>query len=390
MKALLHQNGLSICVSINLRSASEIIRKCVQVAEAVKLLSKGAITYTSSFDKVVFSTGQRVISLPAGNDGSAGRGWTLNGGVLCLDEAGYLRNLDDLLTSFGPTLTTSPDSELVLTSTPSGKNHPFYRLWEQAQTDNTWFASHIPITTAIEQGMKVDLEQLHKICPDPAAFSVEYMAEFAAVSSEFVDLNIVDFVDTIPELQAKWLGVDVGSSHDRTAFATVGLSNGEYYVTDIEKLKGAEYTHQQARTQALQKEHRYTHGYIDANGIGAALSEFIHKSPGCATIEGFVTTPTNKPKLFETLRSKIFERKIHFASKLREQILAEFSKISKISNADGKTSYLAERDSEGHCDGTSALILALESARTHPLNATSPSPAPFPSAFGSKQWRFRR
>ena len=130
MKALLHPNGLSICVSINLRSASEIIRKCVQVAEAVKLLSKGAITYTSSFDKVVFSTGQRVISLPAGNDGSAGRGWTLNGGALCLDEAGYLRNLGDLLTAFGPTLTTSPDSELILTSTPSGKNHMFYKLWE--------------------------------------------------------------------------------------------------------------------------------------------------------------------------------------------------------------------------------------------------------------------
>ena len=210
------------------------------------------------------------------------------------------------------------------------------------------------------------------------------MAEFAAASSEFIDLNILDFVDNIPALEAKWLGVDIGSSHDRTAFATIGLAKGEYYVTDIEMLKGAEYTHQQARTQALHKEHRYTHGYIDANGIGAALSEYVHKSPGCAAIEGFITTASNKPKLFETLRSKIFERKIHFANKLKDRILSEFSKISKISNEDGKTMYLAARDADGHCDGTSALILALEAARQHPASATQPSPSPFSSAFGSR------
>ena len=119
----------------------------------------------------------------------------------------------------------------------------FYKLWEQAQTDPAWYASHVPITAAVEQGLNVDIEQLHKICPDPTAFAVEYMAEFAAASSEFVDLNILDFVDIIPPLEAKWLGADVGSSHDRTAFATIGLAKSEYYVADIETLKGAEYTH---------------------------------------------------------------------------------------------------------------------------------------------------
>lgn len=35
--------------------------------------------------------------------------------------------------------------------------------------------------------------------PDPAAFATEYLCEFAAQSSEFIDLSLLDFTDNIPE-----------------------------------------------------------------------------------------------------------------------------------------------------------------------------------------------
>lgn len=73
-KALQKQNGLAICISVNSRSASEIIAKCRQFAESIKVLTDNAITYTASFDTIRFSNGSRIMSLPSTADSL--RGWS--------------------------------------------------------------------------------------------------------------------------------------------------------------------------------------------------------------------------------------------------------------------------------------------------------------------------
>ena len=127
------------------------------MAEAVKLLSNGMITYTAAFDKIVFSNGARVISLPGTMEGAAVRGWTVNG-ALVIDEAAYIRGLDTLLQALAPTMTTCPNAELILASTPSGRNHMFYKLWCDALQDDDWFASKVTIKDAVEQGLNVNIE----------------------------------------------------------------------------------------------------------------------------------------------------------------------------------------------------------------------------------------
>lgn len=77
-KSLSKRNGLSLCISTGSRAASEIIRKCEQFAEAIKVLSDGEIDYTSSFDSIKFNNGSRVLSLPSSTDGSNLRGYTGN------------------------------------------------------------------------------------------------------------------------------------------------------------------------------------------------------------------------------------------------------------------------------------------------------------------------
>ena len=73
MKASQKRNGLALCVSTGARAASELVKKCQQMAEAVKLLSNGAISYEASADCVKLSNGGRVLSLPSGNpDGLRG------------------------------------------------------------------------------------------------------------------------------------------------------------------------------------------------------------------------------------------------------------------------------------------------------------------------------
>ena len=74
-KCLLKKNGLSLCVSTGSRAAGELIKKCQQFAEAVKIMSNGQIDYVPSADAVKFSNGSRVISLPSGNP-TALRGWS--------------------------------------------------------------------------------------------------------------------------------------------------------------------------------------------------------------------------------------------------------------------------------------------------------------------------
>ena len=75
MKALKQKNGLSLVVSVGARSAAEIIKKCEQMAQAVKILSNGSIDYSASVDQIKFSNGSRVVSLPSGNPGAL-RGWS--------------------------------------------------------------------------------------------------------------------------------------------------------------------------------------------------------------------------------------------------------------------------------------------------------------------------
>lgn len=127
-KACLGPNALSLCVSTGQRAASEIVKKCARWAEAVKILSKGAITYQASAESVRFSTGGRVLSLP--NSPQALRGFTAS--CVCLDEAAFVDNLEDVLQAIGPTLTRDKQAELIFATTPAGKNGPFWDMWCRA------------------------------------------------------------------------------------------------------------------------------------------------------------------------------------------------------------------------------------------------------------------
>ena len=95
------------------------------MAEAVHILCPD-ITYSCSADKVQFSTGARVISLPSGN-ARALRGWTAN--LIVLDEAAYLERPEEVWSAISPTLTRDPDAELVVASTPAGAHGWFYDLY---------------------------------------------------------------------------------------------------------------------------------------------------------------------------------------------------------------------------------------------------------------------
>lgn len=51
-------------------------------------------------------------------------------------------------------------------------------MWKAAQNDPSWYAQTTTIHDAMLAGLKVDLDALHKLCPDREVFAQEYECVF--------------------------------------------------------------------------------------------------------------------------------------------------------------------------------------------------------------------
>lgn len=376
-KALSVRNGLSLCVSVNSRSASEIIRKCSQFAEAVRKLSNGSIDYEASYDHINFSNGSRVLSLPSTSDGL--RGWS--GNCVCLDEAAFIYKLDEILQGIAPTLTRDPDAELIMTTTPAGMNGAFYELYQNAIINPEWYVQHTTIHDAISDGLDVDISRLKTLCPDPDIFAQEYECKFLSEYGSMIDINLLDWYDELPSgRQTSYMGMDIGSSNDRSAIVTAIQIADITYIDDIIMLNNTPYQEQLNILKQIYRIRNYASGYVDRNGIGSAFSEFATKQVS-SRIQGWNFTSQNKPPMYERLRSMVYDHKVKFNSKLRKLIEQDFRNVQRIITPDGNVKYIAGHDQNGHSDATSGIVLALQAAFDRPASLASPIPYSIPSRF---------
>ena len=382
MKAATKQNGLALCVSTGARAASELVKKCIQMAEAVKMLSNGLLDYSASADCVKFSNGSRVLSLPSGNP-SALRGYSAQ--AILLDECAFIERPDDVFAAIAPTLTRDPDAELIVASTPAGKSGFFWKLWNEAGDD--WYKQRTTIDDAVAQGLEVDIAELEKLVGDKEVFDIEYMCKFADSLSSMIDLKLLDWYDELPDgAKNAYLGMDVGSTSDRTALVTLKELLGTFYVDDIVVMHKASYESQMSIVKQLHEREKYTSGYIDQNGIGSALAEFVSKQIS-SRLRGFTWTGTNKTPSYEALRAAIFDHKLKFNSKFRSIIEEDFQNVHRIVSETGKVQFEAGRSKQGHSDVTSAIVLALQAAKDNPVNLVEPQSYMRFSSLG--QWHSR-
>ena len=381
-KALQKPNGLSLCISTGGRAASELMKKVNQMAEAVKILTNGRIDYIASQDACKFSTGARVLSLPSGNPTSL-RGWSAQ--AILIDECAFIERPYDVMTAIGPSLTRDPNAELIVASTPAGKQGLFWDIY--SKTDDNWYVQTTTIEDAVKAGLKVDIEELRNLCPDDEIFQQEYMCRFANEFSQLIDTGILDFEDRPEKPVARWMGMDVGSRSDRTAIVTLAeLPDHTLYVEDVAILNKATYTDQLQILKDFHAKYNYVAGLIDQNGIGSALAEFATKQVS-AKLKGYTWTLSNKTPAYEELRSKCFDHKLKFPTRLKEMVVKDFNNVSRVVSEAGKVSYEAGRGADGHSDFTSALVLAIQAATQNPKNAQVPASIQRASAFGG--WRSR-
>lgn len=385
-KALSRPGVLSLCISTGARSASEIVKKCVRFAEAVQSLSHGSITFSASFDGVRFSNGSRVLSLPSTAD--ALRGYTA--ACVAIDEAAYIDHLEDIMQAIAPTLTRDPSATLILASTPAGKESAFGKLFDKACTDPAWHVQKTSVHDAISAGLHVDLQALHELCPDPLVFAQEYECAWGKSSTAFVDTSLLaeatsdDVSNTPGESARRFLGVDVGRTHDRTAAVlgrTLGNTGNTLLVEDLTTLQNMPWKDQFTTLTSLIRKHPPHAGFIDATGIGSMLAEEVHST--CACVKPFTFTSSNKASLFEALRDAILRGSIKFTPHILQQVRDDLSRVKRVISTAGDVRYISAHDDTGHADTTSALVLLVHAWRTHPLSTSTPTAFARSSTFGS-------
>lgn len=119
----------------------------------------------------------------------------------------------------------------------------FYDLIQNANQD--WYVQRTTIEDAVKDGLKVDVDELRKFVGDVDVFNQEYMCVFSKEFGSFIDTDIIDFVDEIPNSQGGYyLGMDIGRKRDRTALVILKSIADKAYVENVISLNKCEYSEQ--------------------------------------------------------------------------------------------------------------------------------------------------
>ena len=385
-KCLMKQNGLVIYLSTGQRAADESLKTCRKFGDAIKVLSDGKITYDSTASCITYSNGSRIMTLPGKPESC--RGWTVD--LLVCDEMAFWQQPDECWQAIVPALLNKiagGDKEIIICSTPLGKNSLFFDLCQRAKVENDWKYFEVSIHDAIKDGLNVDLEQLHKLIPDPTQFAIEFECSFADSSNDFLSPNLLQFYNDDVKLEDFFIGVDWARSGDGTAIVSLGRTKeSKIYLLDLCTLHNVEYEKQINFVKEIFRKYNPKAMYGDAGGLGNPIMEELNKKVS-TRIKPFNFTSANKTDAYEYLRKQVFDRNIFFKEDFRTQIVSDLSLIQQIISENGKLSYMSRRANGSHGDIVSAIVLALQAIRDNPINASTPQTFQFNSAFGN--WHSR-
>ena len=276
------------------------------------------------------------------------------------------------MNAINPTLSRDDNAELILTTTPAGKNGDFYELYSDALNDDNWYVQYTTIHDAINDGLNVNLQSLKTLCPDKDVFAQEYECQFLSEYGSLIDVGLIDYYDDLPTgNRTNYLGMDIGSRSDRSAIVILRKIGEVVYLDDIVVLNKMEYNQQLQMVKEIHNINKFNAGYIDETGIGSAFAEFVKKNVS-SKITGFTFTGSNKTPMYEKLRSLIYEHKLKVNIKFKSIIEKDFKNVQRVVNEAGQVKYIAGHNENGHSDITSGLVLGIRAIDDHPANFQMP------------------
>lgn len=182
------QSDKSILIVANKEEAAQEVLSRIRMAyEALPVWLKPALKEWQK-QSVEFLNGSRIRI--AATSESAGRGMAIN--CLLVDEAAYV-TVQEFFSSVIPTITSSKNSKLLLSSTPNGTNNYFYKTIKRAQNGNSdWKYMSVPWWMIPGRDEEWRRKALDDVDGDPVMFEQEYCCKFREEGTGAVDMGLID------------------------------------------------------------------------------------------------------------------------------------------------------------------------------------------------------
>ncbi|MBQ8900266.1 MAG: terminase family protein [Akkermansia sp.] len=329
---------------------------------------------------VRLTNGSRCIAVPGKPD--TVRGMSAN---VWLDEFAFFEDPDATWKAILPSITNplrGGEKRVILTSTPNGKagrGKRFYDICTAAAASSSgvtsmrWSHYHIPLRSAIADGLPVDYETLAAAIGDPLAVRQELDAEFVDTQSQLLPTEIIlraeseeatlhPAADVFGGGRDLRVGVDVGRVSDPTVIWTAERLGDVLYTREVLVLAGMSHADQlsiiRARVAAA------TRCCMDYTGMGIGMGDMLVREFGeykpethkFGRVELCTFSAAMKREIFPKLRESMEACRLRIPAD--PALRTDLSAMQQVCSG-GQFSYEAPRTKDGHSDRCTAAALCV-------------------------------
>jgi phage FluMu gp28-like protein len=345
-----------VLLSASQRQSRALMKKFYMHLKALRQLTRAEkLAIKENKEECELKSGNTVISLPANPD--TARGFSAH---VYLDEFAIHKDSREIWKALFGSITRG--YSITVASTPMGKQGKFWDIYSR----NKKFSWHkTTILDAVEQGLKVDAQELKEGLDDEEAWQQEYMCEFLDELSAFLSHDLITAceydpdIHPVPEGGDLYLGMDIGRKKDLSVLFS-GLAVADtVYSQEVKALVKTPFSQQ--RTELYDRLERVRRACIDATGLGMQLAEEAQEKYG-SKVEPVTFNNTIKEHLATQLKWKMQDKT--FRIPIDRDIHNSFHAIKKVVTASNNTRFDVDSNyKKDHGDYFWAAALLIEAAK---------------------------
>ena len=336
---------------------------------------------------VRLTNGSRCIAVPGKPD--TVRGMSAN---VWLDEFAFFEDPDATWKAILPSITNplrGGEKRVILTSTPNGKagrGKRFYDICSAAAASSSgvtsmrWSHYHIPLRSAIADGLPVDYETLAAAIGDPLAVRQELDAEFVDTQSQLLPTEIIlraeseeatlrPAAEVFSGGRDLRVGVDVGRVSDPTVIWTAERLGDVLYTREVLVLVGMSHADQLSMIRA--RVAAATRCCMDYTGMGIGMGDMLVREFGeykpeahrFGRVELCTFSASFKREIFPKLREAMEGCRLRIPTD--PALRTDLSAMQQVCSG-GQFSYEAPRTKDGHSDRCTAAALCVRAGEGTP------------------------
>ena len=151
------------------------------------------------------------------------------------------------------------------------------------------------------------------------------------------------------------IGIDVGKG-DKSSLAII---NEKCEVVSLTEWGGSDYPTIMAKMLIKINEYKCEKGYIETNGVGSPLFDFMVKELGKSKLLAWVSTNTSKNNMIENFMNGFDKNNIKILDTYYDLLTSQLDNVTVEYNPTTRTiKYLFARDEDGHSDSVISTGLA--------------------------------